>query len=211
MIQFDINSKIEVNQFTIDNSLVYVVDNFYKNPYEILNFFISTKPPIHKSKDNPSFNQIYFDDRRHILKSINVSLVYRIIYEICGKIPEISHELITTNFTRFFNSDFNNYFDNYWWPHKDTGYNGIVYLNQDDSECGTNLYENINPKEELPNGSEHFAPWRPKKNYKLIKSLEPKFNRLVLFDGNKFFHGMNICNRRYFGETYRMNQVFFLK
>jgi hypothetical protein len=34
---------------------------------------------------------------------------------------------------------------------------------------------------------------------------------MVLFDGFKFFHGMNICNRDYFEETYRMNQVLFFK
>ena len=37
------------------------------------------------------------------------------------------------------------------------------------------------------------------------------YNRLVLFDGDKFIHGMNIVNDRYFSDEYRCNQVFFFK
>ena len=44
----------------------------------------------------------------------------------------------------------------------------------------------------------------------VVESLKPKYNRLVLFDGFRFPHGMNIVNNDYFGEEFRMNQVFFL-
>ena len=57
--------------------------------------------------------------------------------------------------------------------------------------------------------NEHFKPWRSKKDYKVLKHVEPKYNRLVLFDGCKFLHGMNIINDRYFSDEYRKNQVFF--
>ncbi len=58
---------------------------------------------------------------------------------------------------------------------------------------------------------EHSAPWRQKEKYKKIKTLIPKYNRLVLFDGYKFPHGMNITNDRYFSNEYRNNQVFFFE
>ena len=61
----------------------------------------------------------------------------------------------------------------------------------------------------MPEVNEHYAPWRSKDEFELIKHLEPKYNRLVFFDGYKFPHGMNICTDRYFGEEYRKNQVFF--
>ena len=48
-----------------------------------------------------------------------------------------------------------------------------------------------------------------KKDFIVIKTLEPKYNRFVFFDGYEFPHGMNICTDRYFGEEYRKNQVFF--
>ena len=50
-----------------------------------------------------------------------------------------------------------------------------------------------------------------KKKYKIIKTLEPKYNRLVLFDGDEFPHGMNIVNDMYFSNEYRNNQVFFFE
>ena len=59
--------------------------------------------------------------------------------------------------------------------------------------------------------TEHHQPWRTKNDFKVLKHLEPKFNRLVFFDGYKFLHGMNIVNDRYFSNEYRKNQVFFFK
>ena len=56
---------------------------------------------------------------------------------------------------------------------------------------------------------EHYRPWRPKKDFKILKTLEPEYNRLVFFDGLKFIHGANFPDDRYFGEEYRTNQVFF--
>ena len=48
-----------------------------------------------------------------------------------------------------------------------------------------------------------------KKDFIVLKTLEPKYNRFVFFDGYRFPHGMNICTDRYFGQEYRKNQVFF--
>ena len=56
---------------------------------------------------------------------------------------------------------------------------------------------------------EHYRPWGLKKDFIVTKTLEPKYNRFVFFDGYNFPHGMNICTDRYFGEEYRKNQVFF--
>ena len=43
-----------------------------------------------------------------------------------------------------------------------------------------------------------------------IEGVLPIPNRMVLFDGSKFFHGMNITNDDYFEKECRMNQVLFL-
>ena len=79
------------------------------------------------------------------------------------------------------------------------------------SISGTNLYENLDPDNESSQCHEHSSPWRSKNKFRIVKTLYPRYNRMVLFDGSKFFHGMNICNDDYFGENYRFNQVFFLK
>mgnify|MGYP007000113699 CR=1 len=44
--------------------------------------------------------------------------------------------------------------------------------------------------------------------YQVLKTIEPKSNKLVFFDGLKFPHGMDISNDTYFSK-FRYNQVFF--
>ena len=175
-----------------------------------MNLFLNVDPIVWKENEKPSYNQIYFDDRRHSLKSQQIKKVYNFLSKICNQLHVGNdNDLILTNFTKFKNSNFNDYKNNYWWPHVDRGYNGILYLNKLDCESGTNLYKNLNPEKEPPNEPEHYQPWRNKSNYELIYSIVPKYNRMVLFDGLKYPHGMNICNDDYFSNEYRMNQVFF--
>ena len=112
---------------------------------------------------------------------------------------------VVTNCTRFKRHDFNDYENCHWWPHRDGGYNGIVYFNDDDKH-GTCFYQELVEKPEMP---EHYQPWGAKKDFIVLKTLEPKYNRFVFFDGYRFPHGMNICTNRYFGAEYRKNQVFF--
>ena len=207
---FKINKDFQLNVEIFNGSPIYTIDNFYQNPDSILNFFLNTNTVIHKKDQKPSYNQIYFDDRRHIIESNYIESVYNFLGNLCKQTP-ISSSHIRTNVTRFKDHDFNDYANNYWWPHKDIGYNAIIYFNKNDDDCGTNLYLNMNPREEPPKCPEHFCPWRKKSNFKLIKSLNPKFNRMIMFDGLKFYHGMNICNNYYFKKEYRLNQVFFFK
>ena len=52
----------------IQNSLIYIVDNFYSYPEEVLKIIKNNKPNIHKEFEKPSFNQIHFYDQRHFLQ-----------------------------------------------------------------------------------------------------------------------------------------------
>lgn len=208
---FEINQNYIVKKEYVDNSVIYIIDDFYKNIQEIVNFLSIIEPFVWKADQRPSNNMVYFEDRRHSIRSKHVSKVYQFLSNLCDQLPANSddEDLIITNVTTFKKDKFNDYQNNYWWPHKDIGYTALIYLNENDLVSGTNLYENLNPKEEPPNYPEHYRPWRGKENYNLLKTLEPKFNRMVLFDGLKFFHGMNICNDDYFDSKYRMNQVLF--
>ena len=136
--------------------------------------------------------------------------VYKYLSMICGQKVLSDDRIGLTNQIKFFKHDFNNFKDNYWHPHGDWGYNGLVYLNKGDDTCGTNLYKQLQDDRNQI-GREHLEPWRPKERYEIIKTIKPKFNRCVLFDGGKFLHGMHIPNDMYFGEEYRFNQVFFFK
>ena len=204
---FEINQNVVVQTQSLDDSKVYIIDNFYRHPEKVLNFFLSVPPKIHKKNEKPSYNQVYFDDRRHRLKSDKISHVYKFLSSLCNQKSVLGDDTIVTNFTRFKISTFNDYKQNYWWPHIDEGYTGILYLS-DDNTSGTNLYNVLTYTKDC-NTNEHYKPWRSKKDYQILISLESKFNRMVLFDALKFCHGMNICNQKYFSDEYRINQVFF--
>src|SRR5210317_11202 len=210
IFELDENHTIVTECFM--NSNIYYIDNFYKNPNQILEFLKQQKTRFHTpsiSKDFTSLNGIHFYDLKHIIHSNEIKIVYSHISDICNQKPRHDNLLIT-NKCRFIPNNFNDYKNKYWHPHIDYGYTAIIYLNVDDEECGTNLYTNVIIDDKNSFG-EHVTPWRSNYNWSVIKHLKPKFNRCVIFDGLKFYHGMNICNDKYFGDQYRLNQVLFFE
>ena len=202
---FRLNNRLQIKQETLQESVIYYIDDFYLHPKKVEEYLFDPETPLHKIEQKPSYNNIHFEDRRLIKKDERINTVVDFLSQICGQRPDTYD--IVTNMQRFFDHDFNDYKNCVWWPHQDTGYNGIVYFSD---ECGTNLYS-IDTTDEFPNVPEHYKPWRPREKYEILKTIEPKYNRLVLFDGFKFPHGVDICNDRYYGEDYRKNQVFFFR
>ena len=203
---FELNENLEIKEELFEGTIIYTIDNFYRDPQRIENYLFRDIPnlPLHKGNVNPSYNGTHFEDRRHLSReNFELEKVYDFLSDLCNQ--DYDSFDIATNCARFKKHEFNDYENCHWWPHKDTGYNGIVYFNDDDQN-GTNFYNELIP---LPDVEEHYEPWRSKDEFEVIKHLEPKYNRLVFFDGWKFLHGMNISNDRYFGQEYRKNQVFF--
>jgi hypothetical protein len=202
---FELNDNLDIKTEIFDNSKIYIIDDFYKYPDEIAaHLFIDVPAKLWKAEDRPSFNGEHFIDQRHDFKDTGVVDAEKLLSNLCGQ-PISSSEKIVTNCIQLFNKEFNDYKNNYWCPHTDYGYNGIVYLNTFDF-LGTNLYEQID--RDINNTPEHYAPWRSRSKYRVIKTLEAKFNRLVLFDGAHFIHGMSIEDDTFFNLK-RINQVFF--
>ena len=201
---FELNSYLKINEEILLGSKIFIIDNFYKNPDEIYDFLFNREVPLWKMDQKPSFNTIHFVDRRLEEYDERLLPVIGFLSYLCNQDAD-SHE-ITTNMQRFFKHDFNDYKNCYWWPHQDSGYNGIVYFNKGDNTSGTNLYS-VKKQYDMP--LEHVEPWRPKEDFEILKTLKPEYNRLVFFDGLKFLHGANFPDDRYFGEEYRTNQVFF--
>ena len=203
---FELNDNLEIKKEIFRGSIIYTIDDFYKYPLEVENYLFGEpdKIPLHKRYEKPSFNNVYFEDRRHDSEdNLDLKKVYDFLSGLCGQGYEAPD--IVTNCSRFKKHEFNDYKNYYWWPHTDGGYNGIVYFN-DDNKNGTCFYDELVDRPAMP---EHYQPWGEKKDFIVIKTLEPKYNRFVFFDGYNFPHGMNICTDRYFGEEYRKNQVFF--
>tara|TARA_B100000085_G_scaffold158502_1_gene144099 strand:+ start:210 stop:860 length:651 start_codon:yes stop_codon:yes gene_type:complete len=203
MLELNKNLDVEVEDF--QDSKIYYIHDFYKDPDSIKKGLDSIQPDYFKRHQVGSYNGIHFHDMRHDIRASGIPFVTRVLNNLCGQTPYDTQHLLT-NCHRFEKTDFNNYEDYYWWPHTDTGYVALIYFNKDDTECGTNLYELIDDTEieERKETKEHYNPWRPKDRYKLLKTIEPTYNMCVLFDG-LIWHGMNICNDRYFEET-RINQ-----
>ena len=201
---FELNPDLEVKEEILLGSKIFIIDNFYKNPDEVYDFLFNREVPLWKIEEKPSFNTIHFIDKRLIEYDERLLPVIGFLSYLCNQDAE-SHDIVT-NMQRFFKHDFNDYKNCHWWPHQDSGYNGIVYFNKDDNTSGTNLYS---VKKQYNMTLEHVEPWRPKENFKILKTLEPEYNRLVFFDGLKFLHGANFPDNRYFDEEYRTNQVFF--
>lgn len=197
---FDINlENIQIENF--QGSMIYTIDNFYKDPQAVETLIQSRPANLWKEWDTPTYNGIHFEDCRHDFRDDRFAAVSSALEEICGQ-PIAQPTQIVTNRIKFTNYYFNDYFNNYWAPHTDLGYTGIVYFNS----SGTNLYEVI--EYDPWTGPEHFEPWRPKSKYRVIKTLEAKYNRLILFNGRKFHHGMIIDNDTFF-KDHRFNQAIF--
>ena len=202
---FEINEKIEIDT-DLKNDLC-IIDNFYQDPDTIVDFFNKQDSPLHKG-DEEGYNGALFEDRRFKGYSDSINPVYKLLSEIIGQEP--SYIAVSTNEWRGIKKNLNDYENYYWWPHRDAGYTALVYLNKEDESNGTNLYEVIRDFTKGSGISEHKYPWQPKMNYRVIKKISPRYNRMVIFNG-LCYHGMNICDDRYFNSEYRLNQVFFFK
>ena len=221
---FEVNENLEVKQDYLLGSKIFTIDNFYKDPEEVSDYLFNREVPLWKIKESPSFNGLFFNERRLIEEDGRLENIYKFLSGLCG----MSYEFvdIITNMTRFCKDNFNDYKNCFWWPHTDRGWNGIVYFNKDEENSGTNLYDpKVLQEEEWQislSAPEHYSAWRPKEKYSILKTFKSKYNSLCLFDGSKFPHNMNITNDRFFRDiplfsypqvywdNYRCNQVFFL-
>jgi len=206
--KFEISKNFTVREEIFDNSKIIYIDNFYEYPDELVSFLLTVEQPkLWKEHDTPSYNSVHFLDYRHAFKDSNVEVVGDTLANICGQhYVGINRDIVVTNCTKFLDIEFNDYKNNFWLPHIDfEGYIGIIYLNPNTKQ-GTNLYEQL--EDDTYEGPEHYQPWRPAKKYKVIKTLEGVFNRVVLFDAGYFLHGMAVENDDYFTQ-FRLNQVLF--
>jgi hypothetical protein len=212
IFEFNEDSPVIVEEFM--GSKIYYIDNFFKNPDNVVNFLDKNPGKLHHPNNIPPHfkdrNSTDFLDVRHHLVLNDVPKIYRYLSFLCGQKPRYNLKELRTNITKFLKNPFNDYKNNYWWPHVDYGYTALIYLNKNDMVNGTNLYK-IEKRDEIEGVYEHTQPWRSKSCYSILKTIEPVYNRCVLFDGLKFIHGMNIENERYFDNEFRKNIVFFFK
>jgi hypothetical protein len=203
---YDINnSQIIIEEF--ENSKIFIIDDFYRTPDLVWNKISSNQAELWKSWQRPSYNGKFFADMRHDFEDESFRLVTEFLENVCGQISCAPFSIMT-NCLKLFEHPFNDYNNCYWMPHKDLGYNALIYFNQMPEHPGTNLYYDNGLPPAIEN--EHFKPWIEKTVWKKSITLMAKYNRLVLFDGNKFWHGAAFEDERFF-KTTRLNQVCFFQ
>lgn len=203
---FELNPIDNLEIKEVNGTRLYIKDNFYKNPYEILKLLEHMPTTPWKHWDSPSYNGVHFLDSRHDFYHEDMLQVNKTLENICGHVTGEPGKVLT-NCMQFYSKDFNDYNNNYWGPHEDLGYTALIYLN--DFDCpGTNIYNRL--EEDIWTGPEHYEPWRSKEKFEVVYTVESKFNRMVLFDGAALTHGMAINDDTFFSTT-RLNQVAFLK
>ena len=190
---WEINDNLHVHTHHVDNKPIYEVENFYKNPTRVARFLFNRDAPVWKGTQEGKY-----DDRRWC--------------DWCNRYPAFDFldkmtglKWDTALMTNMFRATSFPYKTHYWWIHNDPCLNAIVYFNKDDEVNGTNLYK---PPYEAKTWEDE-EPEIPKEEAELLYHIKPTYNKLVVFDGEYFPHGMAINDARYFGNTYRINQVFF--
>ena len=85
---FELNDNLQVKKELFEGTVIYTIDDFYKNPKEVENYLFG-KPneiPLHKIHERPSFNGIYFEDRRHdSVDNLDLKKVYDFLSDLCGQ------------------------------------------------------------------------------------------------------------------------------
>ena len=191
--------------YYLQNSPIYIADNFYKNPEQVINILQSNQPTVHHYVPN-SKNGVEYDDLRHEVKCSFISQLSMDISRIHGQMPVTTTDLYSNMWKSYTEIPHETH---YYYPHIDEGYTAIIYLNDYGCEYpGTNLYTpNCDISEHLLH-HQHIKPWRSKNDWNLIYTIPAKYNRLVLFNANLFWHGMSVFDSRWMNH-YRMNQVIF--
>ena len=206
---FELNENLDIQQEVFQDTVIYTIDNFFKDPHKILDFMKTAPHTVWKGFENPKFNGIHYKYVKIFHHSVEIQPVIDLMMPFFQK-GEIQHK-------GFVLSDFylrdpvnNDYKNNYFWPHKDFGFTGVVFLNEYDGP-GTNMYhENSMVIRDPSIVPKSLDPWQSKENYTLEKVLMSKFNRCIFFDAFKFYHNIAVDDDAWFNE-HRYNVVIHFK
>ena len=182
-------------------SKIFTIDNVFAEPKKLERFLFNRQTAMVENKDPFQYNGMEFMKCRYHDFVNKAAPIVWLAANLSNQEPSF-YGALKTNTEVWLKGNYNDYENNYWFPHIDNGYNCIIYFNQD-SKNGTNLYDpSLKDEEwfsslmkEVPVGAQ---PWIPKRKVKLLKTLRPKYNRMVLFDGAYFPHSPAIENEKYF-------------
>ena len=86
-MMFKLNNRLQVKQETLQESVIYYIDNFYLHPKEVEEYLFDKDTPLHKIEQKPSYNNIHFEDRRLIKEDERLHSVVDFLSQICNQKP----------------------------------------------------------------------------------------------------------------------------
>jgi hypothetical protein len=206
---YELSENLEVNVEPFQDSFIYTIDNFFKDPYKILSFMKEAPHTMWQGFTSPNHNGKYYKYKKIFHHNTLIYPVIDLMMPYFQK-GEIQHRGFVLSDYYLFDNEYNDYQNKYFWPHKDFGWTGVVYLNHYEGP-GTNMYrEKENVIRDNLVVSESESAWLDKSLYTLEKPLMSKFNRCVFFDAFKFHHNMAVDDRTWFNE-HRYNVVIHFK
>ena len=78
---FELNPDLKIKEEILLGSKIFIIDNFYKNPDEVYDFLFNREVPLWKNKERPSYNGMYFNDRRFIQTDFRLHDVYKFLFK----------------------------------------------------------------------------------------------------------------------------------
>lgn len=196
------------------------IDNFYNNAQEIHDHLVKRNYPLWKfDKDHDSVNSINYNDCRIVDRLEFTTDTYyknfKKILDLCRK-HWWQHDYTWNPHFEINCFQTINVFDTtlQHFPHIDSPLNTpdnlstlnmLVYLDKQE-DGGTAIYEG----DWITNNEQTNLLYPVEQNFKITKMLKHKFNRCVIFPGNRL-HGAFIENyKNYTKDKWRFTQVIFL-
>jgi len=195
------------------------IDNFYENPEEIYEYLSTTDYPLWKyNPERESKNGIEYNDCRVIDKIGHPTRLYindmeRILDQCRKHWWKFDYQFDMQFEVNCFQTitQFDNTLQHY--PHIDSEFatpdhlstlNMLVYLDKEE-DGGTAIYEGT----WITNNEERSLLYPVEQDFVLDKVIPAKFNRCVIFPGNRL-HGAYINDyNKYSGDKWRYSQVIF--
>jgi len=212
VIPFKISELLSMNnnhELVSSDDGIVIIDNWYNNFDQIVEFISSQYVSMWKGEDGNSNFKDYYDCRlllqnnypeQKFINSVATIAQYGIKY-VNKNINEITTTHVQFNYYKNKIKDLPNTIQHS--PHQDSEVNCIIYLDNI-SSGGTAIYEHgvddINEHENMLYDVSNIPH----------KVIPAKPNRLVLFDGTRW-HGGYIKNHNDYLNDWRINQVMFFR
>jgi hypothetical protein len=97
---FDLNEQAVIIRESFMGSNLYYIDDFYKNPGDIVDILNTTPSDLHhpaREMIPNTLNGIHFEDRRHVIKCEEIRKVYDHLSIICGQTAIFTNTFVITN------------------------------------------------------------------------------------------------------------------